>query len=69
VCRPRTSTPLVEKLKTQKGIMIDQQVIPGANHSSTGKLQPLMETVTGYSTCGSPTSLACRNNVSPCSPD
>ena len=39
---------LVEKLKTQKGIVIDQQVIPGANHFFDGKLEPLMETVTGY---------------------
>ena len=39
---------LVEKLKTQKGIVIDQQIIPGANHFFDGKLQPLMETVTGY---------------------
>src|ERR671939_1058993 len=39
---------LVEKLKTQKGIVIDQQIIPGANHFFDGKLEPLMETVTGY---------------------
>src|SRR3954462_6666226 len=39
---------VVEKLKTQKGIVIDQQVIPGANHFFDGKLQPLMESVTGY---------------------
>ena len=28
--------------------MIDQQIIPGANHFFDGKLEPLMETVTGY---------------------
>ena len=39
---------LVEKLKTQKGIVIDQQTIPGANHFFEGKMEPLMETVTGY---------------------
>ena len=39
---------LVEKLKTQKGIVIDQQIIPGANHFFDGKLEPLMEAVTGY---------------------
>lgn len=39
---------LVEKLKTQKGIVIDQQVIPGANHFFDGKLEPLMESVTSY---------------------
>jgi 2-methylisocitrate lyase-like PEP mutase family enzyme len=38
----------LEKLKTQKGIVIDQQIIPGANHFFDGKLEPLMETVTGY---------------------
>ena len=39
---------LVEKLKTQKGIVIDQQTIPGANHFFEDKMEPLMETVTGY---------------------
>ena len=34
---------LVEKLKTQKGIVIEQQVIPGANHFFDGKVEPLME--------------------------
>ena len=43
---PKDVNTLVEKLKTQKGIVIDQQVIPGANHFFDGKLQPLMETVT-----------------------
>ena len=41
-------TGLIEKLKTQKGIVIDQQVIPGANHFFDGKLEPLMETITAY---------------------
>ncbi len=36
-------TTLVEKLKTQKGIVIDQQIIPGANHFFVDKLEPLME--------------------------
>ncbi len=39
---------LVEKLKTQKGIVIDQKIIPGANHFFDAKLEPLMETVTNY---------------------
>jgi alpha/beta superfamily hydrolase len=39
---------LVEKLKTQKGIVIDQQTIPGANHFFEEKMEPLMETVTAY---------------------
>jgi hypothetical protein len=41
-------TTLVEKLKTQKGIVIDQQTISGANHFFEDKLEPLMESVTGY---------------------
>jgi len=41
-------TTLVEKLKTQKGIVIDQQVIPGANHFFEEKLEALMESVTSY---------------------
>ncbi len=44
VVPPKDVNTLVEKLKTQKGIVIDQQVIPGANHFFDGKLQPLMET-------------------------
>ena len=34
---------LVEKLKTQKGIIIDQKIIPGANHFFDGKIEPLMQ--------------------------
>ena len=41
-------TTLVEKLKTQKGIVIDQQVIPGANHFFADRLEPLMESITSY---------------------
>mgnify|MGYP003693999181 CR=1 FL=1 len=40
---PKDVNTLVEKLKTQKGIVIDQQIIPGANHFFDGKLEPLME--------------------------
>ena len=39
---------LVDKLKTQKGIVIDQKVIVGANHFFDGKIDMLMETVSGY---------------------
>jgi hypothetical protein len=35
-------------LKTQKGIVIDQNIIIGANHFFDGKLEPLMESVTSY---------------------
>ena len=48
VVPPKDVNTLVEKLKTQKGIVIDQQIIPGANHFFDGKLEPLMETITAY---------------------
>src|SRR5262249_881383 len=48
VVPPKDVNTLVEKLKTQKGIVIDQQIIPGANHFFDGKLEPLMETITPY---------------------
>ena len=41
-------TGLVEKLKTQKGIVIDQKVIPGANHFFDGKIDALMAAVGAY---------------------
>ena len=41
-------TTLVEKLKTQKGIVIDQQIIEGANHFFEGKVDELMGTISGY---------------------
>ena len=36
------------ELVSTRGSMIDQQTIPGANHFFEDKLEPLMETVTGY---------------------
>ncbi len=36
---------LVDKLKTQKGIVIEQKVIPGANHFFDGKVEPLMQAI------------------------
>src|SRR6201998_2515522 len=41
-------TGLVEKLKTQKGIVIDQKVIQGANHFFDGKIDVLMSSISGY---------------------
>ena len=41
-------TLLVEKLKTQKGIVIEQKVIPGANHFFDAKIEPLMQAIGGY---------------------
>ncbi len=39
---------LVDKLNTQKGIVIDQKVIPGANHFFDGKIDQLMQAVGAY---------------------
>ena len=39
---------LVEKLKTQKGIIIDQKIVPGANHFFDNKIEPLMLNITTY---------------------
>src|SRR5271163_3788502 len=44
----RDVTNLVEKLKTQKGIIIEQKVVPGANHFFDGKVEPLMTAIGGY---------------------
>ena len=41
-------TGLVDKLKTQKGIIIEQKVVQGANHFFDGKIDALMTSVTGY---------------------
>jgi alpha/beta superfamily hydrolase len=39
---------LVEKLKTQKGIVIEQKVVTGANHFFDGKVEPLLSSVGAY---------------------
>jgi alpha/beta superfamily hydrolase len=39
---------LVDKLKTQRGIVIDQDIIPGANHFFDGKTDVLMESCSNY---------------------
>jgi alpha/beta superfamily hydrolase len=44
----RDVTGLVDKLKTQKGIVIEQKVIPGANHFFDGKIDVLMQSVSDY---------------------
>jgi alpha/beta superfamily hydrolase len=41
-------TTLVEKLKTQKGIVIEQKVVPGANHFFDGRIDVLMTEVGTY---------------------
>ena len=39
---------LVEKLKTQKGIVIEQKVVPGANHYFDGKVDVLLGSIEQY---------------------
>ena len=39
---------LIEKLKTQRGIIIDQTVIPGANHFFESHIEPLVTKVSSY---------------------
>ena len=39
---------LIEKLKTQRGIIIDQTVIPGANHFFESHMEPLVTKVSSY---------------------
>ena len=41
-------TGLIEKLKTQKGILIEHAVIPGANHFFENRVEPLIEEVRQY---------------------
>jgi len=48
VVSPTDMQSLIEKLKTQKGIVIDQQIIEGANHFFEGKVDELMGTISGY---------------------
>ena len=45
---PKDVQGLVEKLKTQKGIIIDQKIVPGANHFFDNKIEPLMQNITTY---------------------
>jgi alpha/beta superfamily hydrolase len=48
VVPPKDVTTLVDKLKTQKGIVIEQKIIPGANHFFDGKVEPLLTHICGY---------------------
>jgi hypothetical protein len=49
-------TGLCDKLKTQKGIVIDQQVVKVANHFFDGKIEPLMQAAPLISTIASTSS-------------
>jgi len=48
VVPPKDVTTLVDKLKTQKGIIIEQKVIQGANHFFDGKVEPLLTNIGAY---------------------
>jgi alpha/beta superfamily hydrolase len=41
-------TTLVEKLKTQKGIVIEQKVVQGANHFFDARIDTLMQSINQY---------------------
>ncbi len=48
VVPPSAVQGLIDKLKTQKGIVIEQVIVPGANHFFEGKVEPLMDQVSAY---------------------
>ena len=48
VAPPKDVQTLVDKLKTQKGIKIDQQIIKGANHFFENNIDELMEDCAAY---------------------
>jgi alpha/beta superfamily hydrolase len=48
VAPAREVQTLIEKLKTQRGIVIEQSVIPGANHFFDGKVDELISSVSAY---------------------
>jgi len=48
VVPPKDVQVLVDKLKTQKGITIDQQIVPGANHFFETGFDELMATCSDY---------------------
>ena len=48
VAPPASVQKLVDKLKTQKGITIEQQVVEGANHFYEGKIDELTERCAEY---------------------
>jgi alpha/beta superfamily hydrolase len=48
VAPPASVQKLVDKLKTQKGITIEQQIVDGANHFYEGKIDELTERCAEY---------------------
>jgi hypothetical protein len=48
VAPPKDVQTLVDKLKTQKGIIVEQQIMAGANHFFEGQVEPLIENCGAY---------------------
>ena len=48
VAPPDAVETLVEKLKSQKGIIIDHQILPGANHFFENKTEELLTRCSDY---------------------
>ena len=48
VASPNEVERVVAKLRTQKGIVIEQKVVAGANHFFDGKIEPLMSSISAY---------------------
>jgi alpha/beta superfamily hydrolase len=48
VVPPSAVKTLVEKLKTQKGIVVSHEMVPGANHFFEEKVEDLIGTVNRY---------------------
>ncbi|MGL5115466.1 MAG: alpha/beta hydrolase, partial [Beijerinckiaceae bacterium] len=44
----KESMTAIDKVKVQKGIKIEHQIVPGANHFYEDKLDDLMTVVSGY---------------------
>jgi alpha/beta superfamily hydrolase len=48
VAPPKDVQTLVDKLKTQKGIVVEQTIMPGANHFFEGQVEPLIDICGNY---------------------
>jgi alpha/beta superfamily hydrolase len=48
VAPPKDVQTLVDKLKTQKGIIVEQTIMPGANHFFEGQVEPLIDICGAY---------------------
>ena len=48
VVSTKAVSSLVERLKIQRGLVVDHEVVPRANHFFEGKVNELMEVVDAY---------------------